>query len=776
MSMPMSMSMSIPASPSSLRRLLLWALLLSMGIGVLFAQSIWTIREDRQKFSKDTSTNLAYVLDQTIARTIEAFDASLQGVVRELGNPEVMAMAPTLRDKMLFDNSLRASGVGSVAVLDAQGNILIDSRSAVPPQLNFSDRDYFGALQDGSHVGLYVGKPVRGRLSGRYTLPLARAYYHADGQFAGVVVGTLLLSYFNSLFDQLNLGPQSSLNLLRMDGTVIARFPYVEANVGKSLAGSDTMRRMQAERSGAFSAKAVLDGVSRQYVFRHIASYPLVVNVAQSNHAVLSAWRRSAWLLGSFAAVLMLACMGLAALFARELQRRQQVGLQLAQAEHDLHTILDNLPSMIAYWDHNLQNRFANQAYYAWYGVTPEALARMSVPQLMDTVSYAQSRPYLELALQGHAQSFERNMVDAQCTERVCIVNYTPDVDADGVRGVFAQITDITERKRMEQALFEEKERMRLTLQSIGDAVLCTDAQGCITYLNPVAERMTGWQAFDAAGRHIDEVVPLWVDGGGAPVTISPLRQALAQARALGPTRGVSLLRSDGQRFEVEESASPITDLHGTVTGGVMVLHDISEIATMAARLAHMAYYDALTDLPNRALLQDRARQALAQARRDGAGVAVVYLDLDGFKQVNDELGHDAGDLLLAEFARRLRSAVRANDTVSRHGGDEFIVLLAGPANGARAAVVARKILATCDAPFMLAGTPARVGVSGGIALFPPHGDNFEVLSRHADAAMYAAKRSGRGRFCLYTDTDTTPECVAVADAQNIPDVGAPGH
>lgn len=140
-------------------------------------------------------------------------------------------------------------------------------------------------------------------------------------------------------------------------------------------------------------------------------------------------------------------------------------------------------------------------------------------------------------------------------------------------------------------------------------------------------------------------------------------------------------------------------------------------------------------------------------------------MDLDGFKQVNDTLGHDAGDLLLAEFARRLRAAVRANDTVSRQGGDEFIVLLAGPADAARAAVVARKILATCDVPFLLAGTPARVGVSGGIALFPQHGDSFEVLSRHADTAMYAAKRIGRGRFCLYSGSDTAPQCVAVVAA-----------
>ena len=180
--------MASPAFPSSPRRLILLALLLSVGIGALFARAIWTMREDRERFSRDTSANLGLTLDQTIARTVEALDASLQGVVQELGNPAAMALPPALRDKLLFDNSLRMSGTGGVVVLDTAGNILIESDNPVPRQSNFSDRDYFRAFQDGSHTGLYIGKPVRGRLSGEYSLPLARAYYGAGGQFAGVVL------------------------------------------------------------------------------------------------------------------------------------------------------------------------------------------------------------------------------------------------------------------------------------------------------------------------------------------------------------------------------------------------------------------------------------------------------------------------------------------------------------------------------------------------------------------------------------------------------------
>ncbi len=151
---------------------------------------------------------------------------------------------------------------------------------------------------------------------------------------------------------------------------------------------------------------------------------------------------------------------------------------------------------------------------------------------------------------------------------------------------------------------------------------------------------------------------------------------------------------------------------------------------------------------------------AITQARRDGKSLAVMYLDLDGFKGVNDKLGHDVGDLLLVQFAQRLKAAVRASDTVCRQGGDEFVVLLPGLDNADAACGVARKILASCNAPFALAGEVLKVGLSGGIALYPQHGDTFVALSRHADSAMYAAKRGGRMRFMLYQGPDADPVAV----------------
>jgi len=749
--------------PPAFRRLILLAVLVALGIGALFGQTIWSMRSDAWQHAERTGVNLAYTLQQSVATLLKNLDPSLQGLAEDLANPRVMALSPDLRNRVLFDHSLRAEGLSTVVVLDAQGRRIFDSGGLAPDGADFSDRDYFRAFQSGGHQGLFIGHPIRSRLTGRDCLPISRAWFKQDGSFGGVVVGSILLDYFHVLFAAVQIGPQSSLNLYHTDGALIARLPQVAGDAGRSVAGSENLARITASPSGTFTHRAVIDDVERLYAFQQVGDFPLVVNIGQSAKEVLAGWRRNAALLGSFALLLMLACLGLALLFVRELQQRQQLAGQLHQAERDLHTILDNLPSMVSYWDTEQRNRFVNQSTSAMFGRSPEAFRGLLAQEFLGEQDYAFVRPYLEQALQGRAQLFERTLTDANGQQRHMQVSYTPDRGGSNgpVRGIFAQLTDITERKRMEDEIFQEKELMRLTLQSIGDAVVCADAQGRITYLNPVAQRLTGWQAFDAAGCDVDEVAPLYL-ANGKQTQPSPLRVALATQAACGPTRGVVLHRKDGQRFEVEESACPIIDREHRLTGAVMVLHDVTETMAMAERMAHLAQYDALTDLPNRVLLQDRAQHALALARREAKGLGVMYLDLDGFKQINDALGHDAGDQLLVQFARRLVAAMRQSDTVCRQGGDEFVLLLPGLEDPRQAAAIAGKVLGVCQEPFVLNGQTLQMGLSAGLALFPQHGNDYEELARHADAALYAAKRGGRMQVRCYRGQDAEPEVVAL--------------
>lgn len=740
-------------------RLIWLALLLSLGIGGLFAHTIWTGRTEAWDYAARTNINLVRTLERGVSWSLDSIDKSLEGVVREIGRKEVWALPPDLRHSVIFDESLRTRGAGDMLVLDALGQVVLDSGALVPRQASLADRDYFQAFANTGREGLFIGKPVSSRVDGSLVLPLARPYQNQDGDFAGVVVGSIRLAYLNDLFGALDLGPSSGINMLRGDGTVISRFPYGDSDVGTSLAGTPNMLRFQRQREGVFEGRAAIDGVERIYAFRQVGQYPLIINVAQSVETLLGQWRRDAWVMGGFALLLMLSCLGMAALFVHELTLRKQVSAQLRMAEHDLRTILNNLPSAIGYWDDGLRNRFANEVMADWCGVTPARLRGMHASTLMGPV-FERNLPYMERALAGQRQVFELTMKDKGGQQRHVLVSYLPDEIDGKVHGFFVQATDLTERKRMEDELFAEKERVRLTLQSIGDAVVCADAAGAVTYLNPVAERLTGWQAFDAAGRPIDEVVRLLNPHSGEVIASSLLQAAIPSGAALAPVRGIIVHRASGQRFQVEETASPITDRHGQVTGGVAVLRDVTEAVAMAERMAHMAHYDPLTDLPNRVLLHDRAQLAIRHALRDDNQLAVMYLDLDGFKAVNDSLGHDVGDELLVQFSQRLKAAVRASDTVCRQGGDEFVVLLPGLVGPEPARAVARKILATCDAPFALAGRSVRIGLSGGIALYPQHGDTFDALSRHADSAMYAAKRAGRMRFMLYAGPDAPGETV----------------
>ena len=750
----------MPQSRKSLSHRLLWlALLLSLGIGALTVRTLWTLRNDEWNYALQANANLVGTLSRSLEWTLDAVDQSLLSVASELERVKDLSSTAQLRQQVRFEGLMRLQGLGDVLVLNAQGDIILDSGFSEPRKANFADRDYFRAFKDGRHEGLFIGKPVPSRVSQLNSLPMARAYHTPDGAFAGVVLSAVRLSYFNELFASVNLGDNSGVNLFRADGIIVSRFPYGDLDVGKSIAGSANMLRFQKENQGSFVGLSEFDGVERSYSFTRVGRFPLILNVAQARSTIESKWTRSAWGLGMFTLLLMLSCMALAVLFSRELQRRQAISARLHRAERDMSTILHSIPSVVGSWDANLYNRFGNQAHEIWFGVPLEKLRGMHMSEMLGSKRFGYTEPLLRKALEGEPQVFETTLTDKQGMARHVIVSYTPERDGEQVLGLFIQLTDITDRKHMEDQLFEEKELMRLTLQSIGDAVVCCNAAGHVTYLNPVAQRLTGWQGFDAAGRDVDDVIRLLPSDAEVELD-SPLRTAMQNDRPMAATRGVVEHRATHQRFDVELSASPIADRHGHVTGAVAVLRDVTQAVAMAARMARLAHYDALTDLPNRVLLQDRAQQAIAQAQRDGKHVGVLYLDLDGFKQVNDAMGHDVGDQLLVQWAQRLQAAVRQTDTVCRQGGDEFVLLLPGIGNAQQATVVARKIMAQCEAPFMLQGVAVPMGLSGGISLYPEHGRDLDELTRHADAAMYAAKQAGRNQVRLYEGTGQPPRLV----------------
>lgn len=304
-------------------------------------------------------------------------------------------------------------------------------------------------------------------------------------------------------------------------------------------------------------------------------------------------------------------------------------------------------------------------------------------------------------------------------------------------------LDSMLERSAYAERLCLETERAQITLNSIGDAVISTDVAGNVTYLNPIAESMTGWSRLEACGRPLEEVLQL-IDGDSREPALDPLAMAMLLDNSVGLSANCVLIRRDGFESAIEDTTAPIHDRCGHVTGAVIVFHDVSVARAMSLKMSHLAQHDFLTDLPNRLLLQDRLTQAIASAHRNRKLLAVLFLDVDRFKRINDSLGHAIGDQLLQSIARRLVACVRRSDTVSRLGGDEFVVLLAEIARAEDAALRADKILAAMSAPHRIEDRDLDVTLSVGIGVYPADGTNAEALLRRADVALFAAKARGR--------------------------------
>jgi diguanylate cyclase (GGDEF)-like protein/PAS domain S-box-containing protein len=316
-------------------------------------------------------------------------------------------------------------------------------------------------------------------------------------------------------------------------------------------------------------------------------------------------------------------------------------------------------------------------------------------------------------------------------------------------RGLMRALRYAIERKVVEDALFAEKERAQVTLNSIGDAVASTDSLGNITFLNLVAEKKTGWSLQEAAGRPMAEVLRI-VDATSHETTPNPMDTAVAQNQTVHLPPNCVLIRRDGFETPIEDSVSPIHDRKGQASGAVIVFHDVSASQAMALQMTHSAHHDFLSGLPNRILLNDRIDQAIASASRYMKKLAVLFLDLDGFKHINDSLGHPTGDKLLQSIAKRLIECVRGSDTVSRQGGDEFVVLLLDVEQPEDAAQTSRKILQALAEVHPIDRHDLHVTASIGVSVYPDDGLDAETLIKNADTAMYQAKENGRQSYQFF--------------------------
>lgn len=311
-------------------------------------------------------------------------------------------------------------------------------------------------------------------------------------------------------------------------------------------------------------------------------------------------------------------------------------------------------------------------------------------------------------------------------------------------------LRNIIHRKAVEANLFVEKERSRVMLESIGEGVISIDLGGNLIYLNAVAERMTGWTKDDANGQPFTNVVIILDSVKGTPVW-NDLQNEINRNHPVRGAAGMLLRHRDGTETAIDLSAAPVREQSGQLSGTVVVLHDASAARAEALiKLTYLAQHDSLTGLPNRLLLLERINQAITQASRHDTQLAVLFLDLDNFKHINDSLGHAVGDRLLQLVATRLTDCTRTRDTIGRQGGDEFIVVAPIERHAENAAFAAEKILSHVAQPAHVDQNQLHITTSIGISVYPQDGQDADTLLKNADTAMYHAKKTGRNNYQFF--------------------------
>jgi len=429
---------------------------------------------------------------------------------------------------------------------------------------------------------------------------------------------------------------------------------------------------------------------------------------------------------------------------------RIQKALKQAESESEaslkneqlIRTIVNSTPNMMGYWGRDLRCRYANKAFSEWFGMPPEDVIGIRFQDLVSEQLYALNEPHIRAVLAGEPQRFERTLNKADGSVGHIIGNYIPDFEADGtVQGFSIQASEITVLKEVEAKL----KLAACVFDNTLDGVLITDVNGVILSVNPGFVEITGYTLEESVGQ-----TPriLHSDRHDQAFYVSMWEEINAKGRWHGE---IWNRRKDGELYLQRMTISMVLDEAGEPIHYVSVFSDITALWRKDEHIRHLAFHDALTDLPNRTLLMDRINQKVLHSNREERHFALMFLDLDGFKLVNDQLGHKFGDDLLKDVAKRLLALVRSSDTIARVGGDEFIFILNNPRGRDEITEVANRIVISINQPIEILGVVVQIGVSLGIATFPADGDSASNLIINADSAMYAAKSAGKNNIRFFS-------------------------
>jgi diguanylate cyclase (GGDEF)-like protein/PAS domain S-box-containing protein len=655
-------------------------------------------------------------------------------------------------DGFLLHKNALADAIVQVAVIDTKG-YLVYSNLGMPKEPTFlGDREHFTVHQAQLQDQLFISRPVKGRVSGKWTIQLTRPMFQ-QGQFAGVIVVSLDPNHFVRFYHQTGFGMDGAARMVRDSGEIMARSSEQDKYVG-TVINPTPYADPGAPLQGNFRRAAQADGVERLSSYSRLPQYGLTVIIGPSIEETLAPVRSQqirAVLSGLMVSLLL-------ALVVWQLLRnaaRQNAALQ-AQAESRVqlqasHDLLEKLSKHVPgaffqfqqFADGHSRFPYASQGLIEVGGVAPEQVREDAAPLFAnvhpnDYAALTGSITSAAQELQSWEHEYRANL--PQRGLRFLRGHARPEKLADGSTLWHGFISDITERKLAEHKL----QLAASVFTHAREGIMITDAQGTIVDVNETFTRITGYSRAEAVGQN-----PRILNSGRQPSEYyAAMWRALQQN---GQWSGeVWNRRKSGEVYAEMQTVSAVRDAQGQTRNYVALFSDITPMKEHQQQLERMAHYDALTHLPNRVLLADRLHQAIRQCERRRNSLAVVFLDLDGFKSVNDNHGHAIGDSLLIALSQRMKSALREGDTLSRMGGDEFVAILVDLDDALDCDPVLERLLLAASAAVEVGDSMLQVSASMGVTIYPQDGSDADLLMRHADQAMYVAKQAGKNRYHLF--------------------------
>ena len=714
--------------------------LLALLAAVLFLLSS---RSSYEASAAASTRRISGILQQTLASEVGRIDLTLQITVDELERELRDGRAANIGDMVHFLQKQRAlmTPGSTLRATDASGRVILGTGVRATTEASWAHHDFFRRLRDGSAHGLWVTNPIVGAMSHRAIIAFVRRYDDAQGNFAGVVSEAVPLDHFAELLRAASLGPHGIVLLRDANNALIARAPP-SRNPNEQLGRRHFSPQLhEAIASGrpvvTFFAAHTGDGIPRVDTYRRLSMVPFSLIVGRAQSDFLAPWRRQRdWVLGLLAGFLALTSFG-----AWRLWREMQLSTRAAQMAQDL---LRNASDGVHVLGSDGRLVYASDEFCSMLGYAMDEL----VGRHVSTWDVGMSPSGLEAALSRQLKSSTRVQFETRHRRKdgreFAVEISGKAFDLLGTRLVFNLSRDITERKMVEDDL-----RIAAVAFEIQQGLMVTDEHAVIQRVNRACCQITGYQPEELIGR----TPAILQSGRNDAAFYAAMREALA---ARGQWQGEVVNRhKSGAEYTEWLAISAVHDDEGKIIHYLASISDITRQKAAASRIEHMAYFDALTELPNRSQLRDHAERALDSSRSSGQFGAMLMLDLDHFKKVNDTMGHAVGDELLQLAARRMKSVMRHDSIVARFGGDEFSVLvpdLGGDAEiaSSRAHQFAERLRSVLSQKYQWGSESFVCTASIGIALFAPGIGTVDTLMGNADLAMYEAKRGGRNGIRLF--------------------------